>query len=193
LQFKHFYMTLQTQLVATELTQLLHTFQQDLARLEALPENQLQHRPATGGWNTLECLEHLNRYAAFYLPELEQAVEKAPPAKHSTYRSGWLGNWFANLIRAEKARPGKMKAPASKNPAGVSLDRNEVLDTFRAGLMQIQRLLAAAASRDWNAVRVPISLSPWIRLNLGDVLRFYIHHLNRHRQQAIRAAGLPEM
>ncbi|RYD52981.1 MAG: DinB family protein [Sphingobacteriales bacterium] len=186
-------MTLQTQPVVTELTQLLSTFQQDLARLEVLPEDRLQHRPDTGGWNALECLEHLNRYAAFYLPELTRAIEKAPAAKHSTYRSGWLGNWFANLIRAEKAKPGKMKAPASKNPAGVPLDRSEVLDTFWTDLTQIQRLLAAATSKDWNAVRVPISLSPWIRLNLGDVLRFYIHHLNRHRQQAIRAAGLPEM
>lgn len=167
------------------LSRTLDRFQQ----LQKLPESRLQQHPVGGGWNALECLEHLNRYAAFYVPEMQKALARAPENPKATYRSGWLGAWFATSMRAENAKPGKMQSPASKNPSGASLNAVQVLDTFEQHLVAIPQILMQARTADWTHTRIPTSLSPLLRINLGDTLRFYIHHIDRHMQQAMRAAG----
>lgn len=180
-----------TETAAAELQTLLNKTEARLAQLRALPETTLQQHPANGGWSALECLEHLNRYALYYVPAIGKAIHAAPRKSSPIYHSGWLGEYFANLLRAEKAKPGKMASPKDKNPTGATLSAATVMQNFTQNLSRIRTLLSDSLEADWGGIRIPTSLSPLVRLKLGDTLRFYVFHTDRHMVQAMRAAGLP--
>lgn len=177
-----------TQAVVAELSTLLQTTRENLTKLEGFPQKSLQAHPSGGGWNALECLEHLNRYAAHYLPVLDKALAHAAGKAETEYKAGWLGEYFAKTMRAENARPGKMKSPKDKNPVGAPLNGQQVLGVFEADLHRTEALLSKSLRASWNRTRIQTSLSPLLRLNLGDTLRFYVYHVDRHVQQAMRAA-----
>lgn len=177
-----------TRAVVGELQSYIQQARNSIVQLTQFPEKQLQQRPLNGGWNALECLEHLNRYAAYYVPTLEKTLTHAVGKAGETYNSGWLGEYFAKTMRAENAKPGKMKSPKAQNPAGASLNPSEVLRTFEKNLERTEAILKQSLSASWNRTRIPTSLSPLLRLNLGDTLRFYVYHVDRHMQQALRAA-----
>ena len=174
--------------IQAECIRLLQATETALSHLQTLPDAALEKHPANGGWNALECIEHLNRYAAYYLPALEKGLDRVPLQKTENYRPGWLGEKMAQSMRAEKARSGKMKAPRRKNPAGQLLNRAIVLERFGQDLLRMQQILNRASGKDWHAVRIATSLSPLLRLTLGDTLRFCVYHTDRHMQQALRAA-----
>jgi hypothetical protein len=46
--------------------------------------------------------------------------------------------------------------------------------------------LESSRNRDLSAVRIPISISKWITIRLGDTFRFVIAHNKRHIMQAGR-------
>ena len=43
-------------------------------KLRQLPESKLNFKEDPEKWSILECIEHLNRYGDYYLPEIEKAV-----------------------------------------------------------------------------------------------------------------------
>ncbi|MCB0641832.1 MAG: DinB family protein, partial [Phaeodactylibacter sp.] len=42
--------------------------------LQELDDKTLNFKPDSTSWSILECLEHLNRYGDFYLPEVERQL-----------------------------------------------------------------------------------------------------------------------
>ena len=54
----------------------------------------LNHKPSPQSWSALECLEHLNRYGDFYIPEISKRLNAATKEQASTFKSTWLGNYF---------------------------------------------------------------------------------------------------
>ena len=77
----------------------------------------------------------------------------------------------------------KYKSPKDHAPA-ADLNAPAVIAEF---IEQQERLiiqLRKAKAVNINATRVPISLSKWIRLKLGDTFRFLIAHNERHLLQA---------
>jgi len=46
----------------------------------------------------LECLEHLNVYDEFYLPEIEKTINSAKNKSEFIFKSGILGNYFAESM-----------------------------------------------------------------------------------------------
>ena len=62
----------------------------------------------------------------------------------------------------------------------------EAAKQFLAHQEELLRLVQAAGRADLGRVRVPISLTPLIRLKLGDTFRFVIAHQQRHFQQIAR-------
>ncbi|NBR15443.1 MAG: DinB family protein, partial [Crocinitomicaceae bacterium] len=42
-------------------------------------------------WSILECLEHLNLYGDYYLPEIENAIKNSVTKSEETFKSGILG------------------------------------------------------------------------------------------------------
>ena len=56
-------------------------------------------------WSILECLEHLNLYGDFYIPEISEKIENSPyPRVNNEFKSGLLGNYFASSMIPKKNR-----------------------------------------------------------------------------------------
>ena len=165
--------------------------QKSIAEWQLLAPNLLATQPAPNSWSAAQCLEHLNFYGKFYIPAMQKAIQNAQkqgskPAEN--FKSGWLGRRFSKMMM-----PGndgkvisKMNAPKnaipSKNPDPVVM-----LAEFIEQREHLNRLIIEAADVNLNEVRVPISIAPWLRLRLGDVLIFMTAHDYRHILQADRA------
>jgi hypothetical protein len=150
-------------------------------------------RPATnGGWSIAQCLEHLNRYGHYYLPQIGSGLARAKgkPAP-DTFQSTWLGHYF---IRSMDPQTGKKKYKAFKEyiPA-PNLDAAAVVAAFIEQQETLLDYLAPCRRADLNAIKVPISIFRWIKLRLGDVLQFLIAHNERHVQQANRHLAVREI
>lgn len=136
-------------------------------------------------WSALECIEHLNRYGRFYIPEIIHRISHAKRENDSTFKSGWLGNYFAkSMLPSEKMKP--IKTFASMNPAGSTLDKT-VIDEFLEQQQQLLRILETSKAINLIKTKTAISISKWIKLRLGDTLRVVIYHNERHIQQANKA------
>jgi len=177
---------------------LLQDLQNDIATLQQvaeqefrpLPDAQLLRAPATGQWSIAQCLEHLNSYGHYYLPLMETSIlagEQQHSQAKGTFTSGWLGNYFAESMRpgADGSIRLKMKAVKNHTPP-QQLDAAAVLTEFLRQQAQLLQLLKRANQVDIGQLRIPISISRWIRLSLGDTFRFLIAHEQRHVLQAQR-------
>jgi hypothetical protein len=152
---------------------------------QTLPIEQLQHKNGNQ-WNILECLEHLNLYGDFYLPEIEKQIiaNQHKPAS-STFQSGLVGNYFANLMEVKDGKIKKMKSPKDKNPSNTALSVTTISRFFKQQ-ERLLNLLQQSRKVDLTRTKTAISLSSLIRLRLGDTLRFYTYHIERHVWQAER-------
>jgi hypothetical protein len=80
---------------------------------------------------------------------------------------------------------GKMKTFKEYTPP-PSLDAHAVVAEFVQQQETLLGCLRQAHNANLNAIRVPISITKFIRLKLGDVLQFVIMHNERHLLQAKR-------
>ncbi len=149
-----------------------------------LSNEELNFRSDIKSWSILECLEHLNIYGNFYLPEIESTIRKATISPENEFRPGFLGDYFAKSMQP-KAKLNKMKTFKKTDPIGSKLDRN-VIDNFILQQNKLLELLAASNKVNLNKLKTGISISKWIRIKLGDTFRFVIYHNQRHILQAER-------
>lgn len=164
-------------------TLVAHTRQLlDQARgLKEASMTELTWRPAPEAWNILECLEHLNLYGDFYLPEIEKSIQNSKTSSDAKFRPGLLGNYFAESM-LPKAKLSKMKTFKNKNPLRADLDK-AVIDRFIAQQLHLLQLLEAARQVSLNKIKIKTTLSGLLRLKLGDTFRFFVHHNIRHGKQ----------
>lgn len=182
-------------------TVLLEQLQQQVKELVATVEEKLHHLPAPvlllppaqDKWSAIQCLEHLNTYNRFYIPQMGRAMEqgyarKLPAA--ASFKSGWLGNWFTKTMqpKPDGTLPMRMQSPKSARPAS-DLDAAKVIAEFLTGQHQLLLLLQQAGGVNLQQLRVPTTLGNWLKLSLGDTFRFVIAHEQRHVLQALRAVG----
>lgn len=173
---------------------LLHDLKAKVARVNQIvteftfiDEALLNKKPSPDSWSVLECLEHLNLYGDFYLPEMEKSILEGKNATNDWYTPGILGDYFAKSMQPKaNGTIKKMKSPKDKQPVHSTL-RRTTLDRFVKQLDYLERLLEMAATSDLQHNKTPISISKWIKLRLGDTFRFYIYHIERHIAQAERA------
>ena len=177
-------MQTENNILIDELLAIAESATEKTRKFRDLREDQLNFKEAPERWSILECIEHLNRYGDFYLPEIEKAILGAPP-RTSVFRSGAIGNWFANLMKVKNGRIVKMKTPGDKNPVGSKLTKL-TLDRFLKQQDMLKSLLNQARNVDLTRTKVPISLTKFIKLRLGDTFRFFTYHIERHVIQAER-------
>ena len=133
-----------------------------------------------GGWSIAQCLWHLNSYGDFYLPLIQQAIEKQAS---KSFSSGWFGSYFIKMMNP---LTGKRKYKAfHKHDPPAKPDAHETIANFIEQQERLLLLLRKADQADLNT-RLPISISPLLKLKLGDVLGFIVAHDERHMQQAQR-------
>ncbi len=151
--------------------------------LQNLSIEKLNFRTSESSWSILECLEHLNFYGQFYLPEIENRINESPfKATKSDFKSGLLGNYFANMM-LPKEKLNKMKTMKIANPIHKKLD-NSVIEEFIIQQRTMLGLLEKTKNIDLEKTKTSISISKLIKLKLGDTFRFVIYHNLRHIKQA---------
>ena len=156
---------------------------------QQMPTEFFTAQPGPGKWSAVQCLEHLNSYGRYYLPAMEKAIGKEDQqADHACFKSGLLGNYFYKLMLpgSNGIPTKKMRSPKDHRPA-EQLNTAQVLSEFISQLEKLEQLITRSQKRDLNRIKVPISIAPFIKLKLGDVLLFYTAHIQRHLLQAERA------
>lgn len=182
-------MQIQTHLLIEDLLYRTEKATKAVQRLKALSFEQLNYKKSATEWSVLECIEHLNLYGDFYLVEIEkQIIAQKGKAKPAAFKSGWLGNYFANLMQVKEGKVKKMKSPKDKNPVNSVLTPT-TLDRFLKQQERLRSLLIQAQHVDLTHTRTAISLTSLIKLRLGDTLRFFVYHIERHVLQAERIHG----
>lgn len=149
--------------------------------LQSIGDEKLNFKTNATTWSILECIEHLNLYAAFYLPEIEKAIRQNKTTKELSFKSGVLGNYFAKIM-LPKEKLNKMKTFADKNPNGSNLDQSSLLN-FIQNQEKLLHILKNSANIDLKQTKTAISMSKWIKLRLGDTFQFYSNHIIRHAKQ----------
>ncbi len=177
-------MKIKTEQLIQELTTLIQGHLNHVVSLQSLPESVLNARLSEDSWSVLECIEHLNRYGNFYLPEIEKRIGESRTRHAPVVKSGLLGNYFAQSM-LPRQKLNKMKTFRNMNPIHSQLDK-DVLNTFESQQKRMLDLLRRSNSIDLNKVKTGTSISKLIRLRLGDTFRFVIYHNERHIRQAER-------
>ena len=167
------------------LKDLLERTKQNLSAVEDFRSHtfeDLNFRTQPGSWSVLECIEHLNFYGYFYLPEMEKQITASSYPAVETFKSGLLGNYFAvSMLPKEKLN--KMKTLKSQDPIGKTLGR-EVLDVFVDQQLHLLNIIEKAKQVDLSKTKTGISITKYLRLRLGDTMRVVIYHNQRHIKQA---------
>ncbi len=145
--------------------------------------------PSPKGWSANECLQHLNSYGRFYLPAIEKALSRSQVDESvSKFSPGLLGNYFTKLMMpGTDGKPSKkMNSPKDHSPKTI-IESHLVIAEFIDQQEKLLALLNASKKFDLNLVKVGVSIAPFIKLKLGDVLMFMVAHQIRHLLQAERA------
>lgn len=170
---------------------LIEQSRQIIYQAERLKTNEialLTWRENGDSWSILACLEHLNLYGDFYLPQIESAIKNAKAKNETEFSSGFLGNYFAQSM-LPKEKLNKMKTFKDKNPLNSNLDKT-VIDTFIAQQIKLVELLNQSQKVSLNQTKIKTSLSSLIKLKLGDTFQFIINHNIRHLKQIERIQSL---
>ena len=175
----------------TSLEKDVNTMLEELQKLRATdqPANWLV-QPSPDKWSAAQVIEHLNTYNRYYLPEIGKGISTARrdlSASSAEFRSGWFGAYFTKMMRptSDGQIKNKMKTLKNHRPA-PALDVKQVLDEFARKENLLLQLLQDARTINIGKLRIPISISRFIRLKLGDTVSFLIAHQQRHFLQLHR-------
>lgn len=178
----------------TLISDLIERTRQVMNRAAVLREHELDalnKKASADSWSALECVEHLNRYGDYYLPEITMRLQTAAQPKSKVFISSWLGNYFAQSM-LPKENLNTMKTFEDKDPNGSILDIGTI-DKFVDQQKQMLELLNQIRHVDLIRTKTSITISKWIKLRLGDTLRVIIYHNQRHLLQAEKALGISTM
>jgi hypothetical protein len=150
-------------------------------QLKHLSHSHLKQSPGKDKWSVIEIIDHLNFYSRYYIKAIEKKLDHSEGRLIKNFRPGWLGNYFTNIMKPKEGNiiANKMSAPKNAIPSSV-INVTETLNEFISHQHHLINLLQIAKSVDLNSIRVPISLSKWITIKLGDSFRFLIAHEQRH-------------
>jgi hypothetical protein len=170
-------------------TTLLRNLQADVCQTlvwasQLLSETyQLNIVPHPGKWTIAQVIEHLNTYNNYYLPQIANAYSQYQPIVGLTpdFKTGIIGGYLTKMMEPDNTGQVSNKTKAfKKHIPAVQLNAGQVLQNFIKGQEQFLALLKQAQQYNLNQLRIPMSISPLIRLKLGDILRVLVVHQLRH-------------
>lgn len=156
----------------------------NLARsFKQLSLEELSYSPTKGSWNILQCLEHCNRYWAFYSKEFNRHLNESKNRENKKeFDPGFWGATFTKMMLPVEGQVKKMKTFKSKNPSPLEA----TIGSIEGYIKQQEELLdilekAKAINLNQNKCKLTI---PLVKMNYGSTLQFIIFHNVRHLQQA---------
>lgn len=165
-----------------ELKAMVNSHLDYIRSIEKIPDAALNWRASFDSWSVLECLQHLNLYGAFYIPEISKRLSRSKNSDSIEFKSGYWGNKFAtDMLPKEDMKT--MKTFKSKNPIHSQLDKEIVIDTFMQQQHEFLKLLDFAEHKDLTKTKTALTI-PLLKFRLGDTFRFVIYHNERHIVQA---------
>ncbi|WP_075341646.1 DinB family protein [Tenacibaculum agarivorans] len=174
------------ELTSTQLLQDLRiTTENNLQLVENFKKESIETlnwRENAKSWSILECIEHLNRYGDFYIPEINKRIEASNYQSSKVFKSNWLGRYFSNAV-SYKENLNTMKTFKSMNPLHSKLNK-KTLEKFIDQQHQIIDILEQSKEINLDKTKTAISISKLIKLKLGDTFRVLIYHNERHVAQA---------
>jgi len=175
-------MKIKTNTLIEDLTERTKQNLLEVQEFQKLSIEQLNWKSNPDSWSILECIEHLNLYSQFYIPEIELKIQDSKSKHEATFKSGMLGNYFSKaMLLREKLN--KMKTFKDKNPVGSKLEPS-VLENFIDFQKKTLDLLNQSNKVSLNKTKTNITISSWLKLKLGDTFRVVIYHNHRHIVQA---------
>ena len=181
--------------------ELIDQLEQDIRQIIAAAEHlktadpiKLNYTSKEGTWSVAQTLEHLNLYNRHYLPIIEKSMVHITKDLSAWFVPGFWGNYFTRIISPTNVYEIKNKMKTGK---AFIPSKGENVDAVFSEFLQHQNkylhILEVARRRNLNNIRIPVSISRFIRLKLGDILRFLVAHQQRHMIQArnaLKAVGI---
>lgn len=179
----------------TKLASLTNGFTEEVSKnIGNFSVDELNTQPNERSWSAVQCIEHLNAYYRYYIPVIRGKITNSrfatptdfftsSPLGRAVYKSAKLGK-VKNVKR-------KLKSPKDYNPlVNSSLSTDHSLEEYVKHNTDFISLLNEAAKIDMKKTKVPLSLRPVVKLNIGDALLFMVYHNERHIFQAKNALRL---
>ena len=169
------------------LDELIAMLSESQARVERLQERNIEDlnwRPSEEKWTVLECLEHLNLYGDYYIPEIDKVLKKSrSQSAPKKFKHRWWGDYLVNALAPESKQKIKpLKAMEKLNAKGMKLG-SETVERFIKQHTQLIDLYEQARLVDVQH-RYTGTTIPLVRLRLVDTLRGQAYHSQRHVDQA---------
>lgn len=147
-----------------------------------------------GSWSVAQVIDHLNRYSRHYLPLIEKSMVPIPKETNAWFVAGFWGNYFTKLMMPKNVFEikNRMKTTTHFSP-DKSVNVEGAFNEFVQHQNKLLQLLELARGRNLNTIHIPVTISRFLRLKLGDLFRFLVAHEQRHMMQArnaIKAVGI---
>ena len=158
-------------------------------KIRLLSSQQLKWRPNEQSWSILEIFAHLNEYARFYHNVFKSKIDstkyKEPKPNFISSplgKSAWKAMKLGSLNNVKR----KFKSPKEFNPSSIPqlISGSDHL-SFEENQIELLKIIDLSACVNLQRVKIPISISKFIRLRLGDTLIWITYHNERHVQQVI--------
>ncbi len=165
-------------------------------RFDSYSPQQLSWKPDAETWSIEEIFAHLNAYSRYYHVAFQSKMEttrfKTPTESFSSSplgKSAWISMKLGNAKNVKR----KFNSPKSFDPSHFpELVHANTLEELKSLQYELLHLLEKVITVNLKKVKVPISISKWIRLRLGDALLFVTYHNERHFQQAFNLSKHPK-
>lgn len=169
-------------------TELIKASTQPFLRLT---KQQLNFKPSANKWSIAEIFGHLNIIHDLQVRCILSRITLAPDVKTDHFRSGWLGEWlYQRMMPRPDGTVFKISSPRSAHACREGLDGHDELQRFLQQCDALDDILRHVSTKDLRGIKIPLSFTKFLRLRLGDNLRYIVAHNERHLLQAHRVMKL---
>jgi uncharacterized damage-inducible protein DinB len=164
------------------LTQLTAELSENILLAKQLlnkPVETLKHSPGLNSWSILQVIDHLNTYNNYYLPQIKSAVADGFTDNTNIYKSSFIGDYFVKMMQPVNQTITK-KYKAAKRHLPKAVNNPIVIDDYITQQQELLTAIQLSVNTSLTKNKIAISISPIIKLRLGDVYRFLIAHQQRH-------------
>ncbi|MCI5054880.1 MAG: DinB family protein [Flavobacteriales bacterium] len=143
-------------------------------------------RVSEKSWNVVEVIDHMSRFYNFYLPQIEERIERFKGVENDKFYPGIFGNYMVKNLRPQKTKIkfkmktfSKMDSFGASDQEGLSL----AIETHLKHLESLKNTLVHFPKLDLNKPRIISAAGPILKFKLGDAYRILLAHDIRHLQQ----------
>ncbi len=156
-------------------------------KVRGLSDQQLNWKPNAKSWSVLEVFAHLNATARYYQNIIHKKILENNDTEPATvFVSSPLGKATWSLVKLGKMRNIKRRVKSARvfNPEyfGLEITAGEI-DQFMDYAQSMIGILELAENVNLRRIKLPMAVSKFVHLRLGDALMFHVYHTDRHIEQ----------